>query len=209
HLVMRLSDLGELGLLARLLRYLDRSSGDLLVGAGEDDDAAWREPGGSITVAKVDGFVEGVHFDLAWMPAEMAGWRAAALTLSDLAAKGARPTYGLVALAAPAGTDLTVVEGLYAGLSRCAREFGLRLVGGDTAHTPGPITVAVVALGITDSPPVPRSAARPGWRLAVTGPLGGEAVALAARRPTTPRPRFEAGRALARAGAAAGDIWDG
>ncbi len=200
-----LRELGELGLLARLLPHLSRAGGSVLIGAGEDDDAAWREPDGTITVAKVDTFVEGVHFDLSWMPAEAAGWRACALTLSDLAAKSASPTYGLVSLSAPSGTDVAAVEAMYEGLAACAARFGLRLVGGDTTSTPGPITLSVVALGRCSTMPLPRAAALPGWGIAVTGPLGGESVALAARRPTRPLPRFGA----APEGAACGDISDG
>jgi thiamine-monophosphate kinase len=203
--VTTLRELGELGLLARLLPHLSRSGGDLLIGAGEDDDAAWREADGSTTVAKVDTFVEGVHFDLSWTPPATAGWRACALTLSDLAAKGAAPTYGLVSLSAPPGADAAAVEAIYAGLAECAAEHGLRLVGGDTTSTPGPLTLSVVALGRCAEPPLPRAAVRAGWVIAVTGPLGAEAAALAARRPTRPRPRFGA----ATAGAACGDISDG
>ncbi len=200
-----LRELGELGLLARLVPHLSRGGGDLLIGAGEDDNAAWREPDGQVTVAKVDTFVEGVHFDLSWMPPATAGWRACALTLSDLAAKSATPTYGLVSLSAPAAIDVRVVEEIYEGMAACAQEFGLRLVGGDTTSTPGPLTLSVVALGRCEHLPLARAAARAGWSIAVTGPLGGEAVALAERRPTRPRPRF----GIAPRDAACGDISDG
>ncbi|HEX6548347.1 MAG TPA: thiamine-phosphate kinase [Candidatus Dormibacteraeota bacterium] len=202
---MNLSQLGELGLLERLLPHLSRAGGEVLIGAGEDDAAAWREADGTITVATCDTFVAGVHFDLDWMPAETAGWRAAALTLADLGAKGATPTYGLVALSAPAATEVAVVESLYAGLAASAGECGLKLLGGDTTSTPGPIVITLLALGRATRPPLPRSAIRPGWAIAVTGPLGGEAAALVARRPTRPRPWFGA----LPPGAACGDISDG
>jgi thiamine-monophosphate kinase len=202
---MRLDRLGELGLLERLLPYLSRTAGDVLIGAGEDDAAAWREPDGSITVATCDAFVEGVHFDLGWMPAETAGWRACALTVADLAAKGAAPTFGLLSLSASGGAEAETVERLYAGVAECARECGLRLLGGDTTSTTGPISITVFALGRAADPPLPRSAARPGWKLGVTGPLGGEAAALAARRPTRPRPYS----GPLPSGAACGDVSDG
>jgi thiamine-monophosphate kinase len=201
----RLRELGELGLLDRLLPHLSAAGGDVLIGAGEDDTAAWRERDGSITVVTCDTFVEGVHFDLAWMPPETAGWRACALSLADLAAKAAHPAYGLVALAAPAATDVAVIEGFYAGLATCAREYGLRLLGGDTTATSGPLSVSVFALGRATWEPLPRAAVEPGWTLGVTGPLGGEALALAERRPTRPRPRFSE---LA-PGCVCGDVSDG
>lgn len=204
-----LRDVGELGLIERLLPRLATRSVDLLVGPGEDDVAAWREPDGSITVFTADTFVEGVHFDPAWMPPETAGWRAVALSLSDLAAKGADATFGLVSLSAPPDTAVAVVEALYDGMGMAAAAGGLRLVGGETTRTPGPITITVAALGRAAGVIHPRSEAKAGWLLGVTGPLGGEAVALAERRPTRPLPRLAEGRELALAGAAAGDISDG
>ena len=200
-----LRELGELGLLARLLPHLSKRGGSVLIGAGEDDAAAWREGDGSMTVATCDTFVESVHFDLGWMPPETVGWRACALTLADLAAKAARPTYGLVALSAPVEADSAVVEGIYAGLAECARAYGMRLLGGDTTSTPGPLAVTVFALGRATWEPLPRSSVRAGWTIAVTGALGAEAVALAERRPTRPRPRFGE---LA-PGCVCGDVSDG
>ena len=200
-----LRELGELGLLERLMPHLSAAGGDVLIAAGEDDTAAWRERDGSVTVATCDSFIEGVHFDLDWMPPDVAGWRACALSLADLAAKAAQPAYGLVALAAPASTEASVVEGVYAGLAACAREYGLRLLGGDTTATPGPLAISVFALGRATWEPLPRFAVEPGWTLGLTGPLGGEALALAERRPTRPRPRFGE---LA-PGCVCGDVSDG
>jgi thiamine-monophosphate kinase len=200
-----LRELGELGLLARLLPHLSTRGGEVLIGAGEDDAAAWREADGTVTVATCDTFLEGVHFDLAWTPPEVAGWRACALTLADLAAKAARPAYGLVTLSAPADADADTVERLYAGLAECAGENGLRLLGGDTTATPGPLALTVFALGRAGSEPVARSAVRAGWAIGVSGPLGGEAAALAARRPSRPRPRF----VELPPGSACGDVSDG
>src|SRR5205814_6250973 len=136
---------------------------------------------------------------------EVAGWRACALTLADLAAKAARPAYGLVTLSAPPDADADAVERLFAGLAECARENGLRLLGGDTTATPGPLALTVFALGRAGSEPVARSAVRAGWAIGVSGPLGGEAAALAARRPSRPRPRF----IELPPGSACGDVSDG
>lgn len=189
-----LRDLGELRLIARLGSRL---------GTRLDDDVAVRpEPDGSATVATCDSFLEGVHFDLGWMSPEDVGWRVCALTLADLAAKGAEPSFGLVALSAPAEAGVDTVERIYAGLAECAREFRLELVGGDTSAGPV-IALTLFALGRAPEPPLPRSAARPGWVLGVTGPLGGEAAALAEHRPTRPRPTWW------RQGGAVGDISDG
>ncbi len=194
----------EVELLARLRPHLAAAGGDLVIGAGEDDAAAWREPDGSFTVATCDSSVEGVHFDLARQQPADVGWRALAFALGDLAAKGARPTYGLAAISIPAGWDPEVVESIYEGLAALAAEVGLLLAGGDTTSAPVHGSLTLALLGTTIVRPLPRSAAQPGWEVGVTGPLGG--ATLEWRRP---RPRLEQGRVLAEAGLCSGDISDG
>ena len=194
----------ELDLIRRLLPHLAARGGDLVVGPGEDDAAAWREPDGSFTVATCDTSVEGVHFDLARQRPEAVGWRALCFALGDLAAKGARPTFGLVSLSVPRRWDARVPEDLYRGLAALAGEVGLRLVGGDTTAAPTDGSLTLALLGTTRAAPVPRSAARPGWRVGVTGPLGGASLAW-----ERPRPRLALGAELAAAGLSCGDVSDG
>ena len=194
----------ELELIRRLLPHLSARGGDLLIGPGEDDAAAWRDAGGSFTVATCDTSVEGVHFDLSRQRPEAVGWRALCFALGDLAAKGAWPTYGLVSLSMPRRWDAAVAEGIYRGLAELADEVGLRLVGGDTTAAPTEGVLTLMVLGTAATQPVPRSAARPGWLVGVTGPLG--AASLAWERP---RPLLSLGAELAAAGLCSGDISDG
>ena len=194
----------ELELIARLVPHLAASGGDLVIGAGEDDAAAWREPDGSFTVASCDTAVEGVHFDLSRQRPEDVGWRALCFALGDLAAKGAWPTYGLTAISIPRRWDEQVSERIYAGLAELAGVVGLRLVGGDTTLAPEHGSLTLALLGTTRVRPLPRSAARAGWQVAVTGPLGGASPAWA-----RPRPRLELGARLAAAGLCCGDVSDG
>jgi thiamine-monophosphate kinase len=196
--------MNELELIARLLPHLAAAGGDLVIGAGEDDAAAWREPGGGFTVATCDTSVEGVHFDLDRQRAEDVGWRALCFALGDLAAKGAAPAYGLAALSVPRRWDADVAVGIYRGLAALAAEVGLRLVGGDTTAAPHDGSLTLTLLGTTATSPVPRSAARPGWAVGVTGPLGGASLEWA-----RPRPRLALGAELAAAGLSCGDISDG
>ena len=128
---MRLSESGELGLLAELERL------GLIVGV--QHDAA--QLAGDLVVTQ-DALVEGVHFRLDWLSWRDLGWRAAAVNLSDLAASGAAPEALLVTLVAPAATRTEDVVELYEGLA----ETGVPVVGGDT--TQGPVlVVSVTALG--------------------------------------------------------------
>lgn len=196
--------MNELEVIQRLLPMLSAAGGDLLVGPGEDDAAVWREPDGSCTVATCDTSVEGLHFDLDRQRPEDIGWRALCFALGDLAAKGARPTYGLVSVSIPRRWPDDVAVRIYRGLADLAGETGLRLVGGDTTGAPhdGSLTLALLGTAVVE--PVPRSAVRPGWLVGVTGPLGGASL-----EHGRPRPLLELGAKLAAMGLACGDVSDG
>lgn len=196
--------MNELELLRHLVPHLSGRGGDLLIGAGEDDSAAWREPDGYYTVATCDTAVEGVHFDLGQQRPEDVGWRALAFALGDLAAKGARPTYGLVAISVPPRWDVAQIEGVYRGLAELAQRVGCRLVGGDTSRAPNDAVLTIALLGVASARPIPRSAARAGWAIGVTGPLGGAKLTW-----SRPRPRLELGMELCAQGLCCGDISDG
>src|SRR5687767_8346172 len=162
---MRLSQLGELGLLAELERR------GLVEGI--ENDAAELGEG---LVATQDGLVEGVHFRLDWIGWRDLGWRAAAVNLSDLAAAGATPDALIVTLGAPPDTELQQVVAFYEGIA----ETGVPVRGGDTTRA-DLVVISVTAVG--RSPRVPgRGGARPGDELVVTGPLG--AAGAAFRRET-------------------------
>lgn len=217
---LRLDQLGETRLLERITRKLRGSHPDLLVAPGEDDAAAWRVAAG-IQVATCDAFVEGLHFRLDRMSGVDVGWRALALTVSDLAAKGAVPGYGLVTAALPRHWTEEQAVGLSEGLAALAEAVGLVVAGGDLTSIDGPATISCFAVGTASGVVLPRSAARPGWLLAVTGRLGAVAAGGAAvleAKPGSPEhvraflrpvPRLGEGRRLARAGIACGDISDG
>jgi thiamine-monophosphate kinase len=194
----------ELDLIRRLLPYLAVAGGDLLIGPGQDDAAAWRLPDGTFAVATCDTSVEGVHFDLARQSAEAVGWRALCFALGDLAAKGAAPTFGLVSLSMPRRWPVDVAIRIYRGLSGLADEVGLRLVGGDTTAAPNDGSLTLTVLGTARLAPQPRSAAQPGWIVGVSGPLGAASLAW-----EQPRPRLRLGAELASAGLCCGDISDG
>src|SRR5437016_12948468 len=120
---MKLSEAGELGLLAELERR----------GLAQhvEHDAAQLGDGFVVTQ---DALVEGVHFRLDWISWRDLGWRAAAVNRSDLAASGARPDALLVCLALPAATDLDDVLALY---ERCS-ETGVPVCGRDTTRADHP-----------------------------------------------------------------------
>jgi thiamine-monophosphate kinase len=189
---MRLSQLGELGLLAELER---RGLAQRI-----ENDAA-ELPGGLIVTQ--DALVEGVHFRLDWITWRDLGFRASAVNLSDLAASGAAPEGLVVSLGLPAETELESVLELYVGLN----EPGVPVIGGDTTRSDRAV-VSVTALGRSERVPG-RGGARPGDRLVVTGPLGGAGAAFRAGRYLRPPLRLAEGRRLARDAHAMLDVSDG
>lgn len=198
---MSLKGVGELGLLAKIKPYLASTAGV--------DDATVIADATGFTVASVDTFVEGVHFDLGWMTTEDAGWRSLALALGDLAAKGAEPLWALAAVAMPDRWTVEDLTGLYSGMAALARHFRLELAGGDMSSIDGPAVVSLTVVGHTTTLPLARAEAQPGWSVAVTGPLGAAAVALRERRALRLTPRIEEGGRLNELGLCSGDISDG
>jgi thiamine-monophosphate kinase len=198
---VKVEGLGEFGLLERIRPFLAAQSGK--------DDAAVLEDANGFTVASCDMFVEGIHFDLDWMTAEDAGWRSLALALGDLAAKGATPSWALTSIALPRTWEVDDLDGLYRGMHALAEGVDLSLVGGDMSSIAGPAVLSITVVGRTDSRPMARSEARPGWSVAVTGPLGAAAVALRERRALRLQPMLAEGRKLNAAGLCCGDISDG
>ena len=199
---MRLSEIGELGLLAELERRG-------LVERIEHDAA---ELAGGVVVTQ-DALVENVHFRLEWTSWRDLGFKAAAVNLSDLAASGAEPEALLVSLAAPATTELARVVELYKGV----RETGVAVVGGDTTEADR-LFLSVTAVGRAERVPG-RAGARPGDRLVVTGALGGSAAGYYAlrsgfdspliRKHLRPPLRLAEGERLAQTAHAMVDLSDG
>jgi thiamine-monophosphate kinase len=225
-----LGDVGEIEALARIIPRLPPAPRALL---GPGDDAAVLEAHDAV-VLTTDVMVEGPDFRRAWSTAQEVGWKAAATNLADIAAMGAVPTGLLIALTAPPGTPVPMLEGIADGIAAACAALApaCGVLGGDLTASPT-LTVAVTAVGALDGvDPVRRSGARAGDVVAYAGRLGlaGAALrllfdagqdpaALAALRGRSrellaeqlaPSPPMEAGPAAARAGATAMlDVSDG
>lgn len=171
--------IGELSEGQILRRILARTGVATEATVGPGDDAAVLAAAGPI-VATTDTLVHGPDFRLAWSDAYSLGWKSAAVNLADVAAMGARPTGLLVALAMPADTRASFVEGLADGLRAACDALapGCAVVGGDLTVS-ATLTIAVTALGALDSrAPVLRSGARDGDVVALAGKLGAAAAGL-------------------------------
>ncbi len=181
------------------------------------DDAAILADG---AVWTVDTMVEGVHWDERVSPWDV-GYKLVAVSVSDLAAMGARPSEMLLAASLPASKAGSSAFWLQfcAGLAAASREFAVTLAGGDTTRSPGPVVVTVSMGGRCAAAPLLRTGARHGDDVWVSGTLGlaGAGWALpsppeaALRALRHPNPRTALGAALAAAGAASAamDLSDG
>ena len=169
---MKLSDLGENRVVAQLTRALALGA-DVRVGAGDDCAVIGRPRDACWQLLKADAVIEGVHF----LPGEnprRVGWKALCRAISDIAAMGGTPQHALITLAAPPATEFAYVRGIYAGLRKAAQQFGVSIVGGETARSPGPIFLSVALTGTVERTRcILRSGGRPGDALYVTGRLGG------------------------------------
>ena len=147
-----------------------------------DDAAVLTPPPGCDLVLTTDGVIAGVHF-FADDPPETVGRKVLRMNLSDLAAKGARPAGFLLSIALPAGIDEAWLTAFTAGLGDDARHYQCPLLGGDTDHTPGPISVSIAAFGtVPTGKMVRRATAKPGDRIVVTGTIGDAALGVLLRR---------------------------
>ncbi|MBE7218143.1 MAG: thiamine-phosphate kinase [Caulobacteraceae bacterium] len=215
-------DLDEFGEIARLLRPLARDAPEAL---GLADDAAVIAPQPAALVVTTDTLVEGVHF-LPDDPLDLVARKLLRVNLSDLAAKAAEPYGYLLNLAWSRRVDAPGRARFVEGLAADQARFGLRLFGGDTVRTPGPLTVGATLFGRAPAGKVvPRSGARPGDVLLVSGSIGDAGLGLdllsgrlrvaapaaerLAARYRTPEPRLGLRDALRAHAAASADVSDG
>ena len=163
---------GEDALVARLLPLMP-SNAFLVTGPG-DDCAVTRSSGNRQLLLKTDCVVEGMHF-LPGTDPELIGRKALARAVSDIAAMGGTPLHALVTLFVHADRPVSQVEGIYRGMGRLARQFGISIAGGESSGLPEDGLIISVALTgeVAEGKAVLRSTARAGDLLAVTGVLGG------------------------------------
>ncbi len=224
---MKISDLGEFGLIEQIRKTASRRSKRAPIGIGDDAAALFVSPSATL-LATTDMLLEGVHFDLATTGLFSLGWKSAAVNLSDIAAMGGAPRFCLTALGIPPSLTVEDVREFYRGVNACLKKFGAVLVGGDTCRSRTGLVISVSVLGEMEQKRViTRSGARPGDRIFVTGTLGDSAAGLellrtgagsqksGARRliekHLRPVPRVAEGRKLAKAGVASAmiDVSDG
>jgi thiamine-monophosphate kinase len=159
---------GEFDLIARLCAPIRPGSRTIL---GPGDDCAILSPARAPILFTIDSLVEGVHFDLRWIPLDALGARAFTVNLSDIAAMGGRPTACVVNLAVRAGISARMLERIYDGLRSAARATATDIVGGNITRA-RQLSITIAMLGEAGPGVMRRDSARPGDDIFVTGTLG-------------------------------------
>ncbi len=175
-------------LIARHFMPIARHPGAL----GLIDDAAMLSlSAGHDLVVTTDAIVGGVHF-FRDDPADAIARKALRVNLSDLAAKGANPAGFVLTLAIPKGVNEAWLAAFSRALGADAKRYGCPLLGGDTVHTPGPLTVSITAFGVLPSGTmVRRDRARVGDHVLVSGTIGDAALGLQLRRSSKATQRWK------------------
>ena len=172
-----LEKLGEFGLISHLTKNFKLQHTSTEKGIG--DDAAVLDFKDKKTILTTDLLIEGVHFDLSYMPLKHLGYKAVMVNLSDVYAMNATATHITVSIAVSNRFPLEALEELYAGIALACEKFKIDLIGGDTTSSTTGLLLSITALGEANaSNIIYRSGAKPNDLLVVTGDLGGAYMGL-------------------------------
>ena len=210
---MKISDLGEFGLIRRIASRFNRDLPEGLTGIG-DDCAVIPWTKSDCLLVTTDLLIEGTHFIASRIRPKDLGVKALAVNLSDIAAMGGQPLWAFLSLGLPEDTEVRWLDAFFKGLQACAAEYETRLLGGDTTRSSKGLVIDIAVIGRAARRHVKfRSTAKAGDVIAVTGCLGGslgglrllQENSLAGRdarfliqRHVRPRPHIEEGRWLSR-----------
>ncbi len=166
-----LASLGEFALIDHLTKSVELTQPSTLKGIG--DDAAVLDFKDKKVVVSTDMLVEGVHFDLAYMPLKHLGYKAVVVNVSDICAMNAKPTHITVSIAVSNRFPLEALEELYEGIRLAAKVYGVDIIGGDTTSSQKGMLLSITALGEAEADEITyRNGAGNTDLLVVTGDVG-------------------------------------
>jgi len=167
-----LSDLGEFKLIEHLTKHVKLHHKSTLKGIGDDCAVIENTTNNKILVT-TDLLVEGVHFDLSYMPLKHLGYKAVMVNLSDVYAMNATAKQITVSIAVSNRFPLEALEELYAGITLACDTYQVDLIGGDTTSSTKGLLISITAIGMADKKDIVyRDGAKPNDLLVVTGDLG-------------------------------------
>lgn len=166
-----LSQLGEFGLIDHLTKYFTVQQPSTLKGIG--DDAAVLDFRDKKMVVSTDLLIEGVHFDLSYMPLKHLGYKAVVVNVSDICAMNAKATQITVSVAVSNRFPLEALEELFEGIAHAAKFYNVEVIGGDTTSSQKGLIISITAIGeANEDAIVYRNGAKATDLLVVTGDIG-------------------------------------
>jgi len=167
-----LGDLGEFGLIDHLTKEFDPKLPNTIKGVG-DDAAVIERNEEEYTLISTDMLVEGVHFNLMYMPFKHLGYKAVIVNLSDIVAMNGKPEQITVSIAVSNRFPVEALEELYEGIKMACDSYGVDLIGGDTTSSRSGLIISITAIGVVAKTKIAyRSGASVNDLLVVTGDLG-------------------------------------
>ena len=172
-----ITELGEFGLIDRITKNITNKNNTTKIGVG--DDAAVIDRGKDYLLLSTDMLIEGVHFDLSYMPIQHLGYKSISINVSDIAAMNGSPEQVVVSLGLSNRFSVEAVEKLYEGMKFACKDFNVDLVGGDTTSSPAGLIISVSIIGRVEKDKVAlRSKVEKGDIICATGDLGGAYIGL-------------------------------
>jgi thiamine-monophosphate kinase len=172
-----LTQIGEFGLIEHLKKSVQLQNLSTLTGIGDDAAVIYYE--NKHTLVSTDMLVEGVHFDLSYVPLKHLGYKAAVVNFSDIYAMNGKPEQLLVSIALSNRFSVEAVEEIYEGLLLACKKYKVDLVGGDTTTSPSGLTLSLTILGSGDKDKISyRNGAKENDLICVSGDLGGAYMGL-------------------------------
>jgi thiamine-monophosphate kinase len=173
-----LKKIGEFGLIDRFRSRLQYRSPRIKIGIG-DDCAVYEGKAGNYQIITADALIENVHFKLSTTSPKLLGRKAMSVNVSDIAAMGGTPHLALVSLGIPKSLPVKFLDDFYKGIDQVCMEHKIELAGGDTTASPRHLFINITMVGdVNKKHMIPRSGARPGDKIFVTGAPGQSALGL-------------------------------
>jgi thiamine-monophosphate kinase len=173
-----IGEIGEFGIIDKLTSGLTLKNSSSILGVG--DDAAVIDTGSDdYLLVSTDALIEGIHFNLMYMPLKHLGYKAVAVNVSDICAMNGKAEQITVSIAVSNRFSLEALEELYAGIKLACLEYEVDLVGGDTTSSVSGLMISITAIGrVKKEDVVYRSGAKEFDLLVVSGDLGGAYMGL-------------------------------
>ncbi len=224
--MLKVKDIGEFALIEHIAKIVEHADERVILTIG-DDTAVVKPTDLDYILLTTDLLVEDVHFTLDTISPWQLGYKSIAVNLSDIAAMGGLPNYGVISLALNPKTNVSTVEDLYRGMADVSRKYDLRIVGGDVTKSDKMIINVAIVGEVEEENLCRRSDAQVEDIIMVTGELGASAAGLRIilnpglrskvkdadrleKAHFLPEPRIREGRILAKLGIhALEDISDG